>query len=74
MLQFTWGPCAEYRSGHCRTENQGTVSSAKRRRLVRQKSKGSTKDEDKPTSTSRRARYTPADNERILQLKEQGLI
>ncbi|KAJ4307300.1 hypothetical protein N0V88_000683 [Collariella sp. IMI 366227] len=35
--------------------------------------KGSTKDEDKPTSTSRRARYTAADDAKILQLKEQGL-
>ena len=31
------------------------------------------KDKDKPTSTSRRARYTPADDAKIRQLKEQGL-
>jgi len=73
MLQFTWGPCAEHGAGHRGTENRGTVSSAKRRRPARQKSKGSTKDEDKPTSTSRRARYTPADDAKIRQLKEQGL-
>ena len=28
---------------------------------------------NKPTSTSRRARYTPADDAKIRQLKEQGL-
>jgi hypothetical protein len=63
----------EHGAGYRGTENRGTVSSAKRHRLARQKSKGSTKDEDKPTSTSRRARYTPADDAKIRQLKEQGL-
>jgi hypothetical protein len=32
-----------------------------------------TKDKDKPTSTSNRARYTPADDAKILRLKGQGL-
>ena len=74
MLQFTWGPCAEHGAGHCETENRGAVSSAKRRRPAREKSKGSTtKHKDKPTSTSRRAKYTPADDAKIRQLKEQGL-
>ena len=73
VVQFTWDPCTEHGAGHRRTENRGTVSSAKRRRPARQKSKGSTKDEDKPTSTSRRARYTPVDNAKIRQLKDQGL-
>ncbi len=35
----------------------GFVSSAKRHRPARQESKGSTKDKDKPTSTSRRTRH-----------------
>ena len=73
MLQFTWGPYAEHGAGHRRTESRGTVPSIKRRQLARQKSNRSTKDEDKPTSTSRRARYTPADDSKIRQLKEQGL-
>ena len=73
MLQFTWGPCAEHGAGHRGTENQAAVSSAKRHRSAGQKSKRSTKDEDKPTSTSKRARYTPADDAKIRQLKEQGL-
>ena len=73
MLQFTWGPCAEHGAGHRRTESQGAISSTKRRRPARQKSKGITKDKDKPTSTSNRARYTPADDAKILRLKGQGL-
>ena len=68
MVQFTWDPCAEHRAGYCRTENQGTT--AKRHRPARQKSNGTTKLKDKPTSTSRRARYTPADNAKILRLKQ----
>ena len=47
------------------------ISSTKRRRPARQKSKGITK--DKPTSTLNRARYTPADDAKILRLKGQGL-
>ncbi|KAH6632478.1 hypothetical protein F5144DRAFT_488830, partial [Chaetomium tenue] len=73
MLQFTWGPCAEHAGGHHGTENQAAVSSAKRHRSAGQKSKGSTKDKDKPASTSRRARYTPEDDAKIRQLKGQGL-
>ncbi|KAK4095998.1 hypothetical protein N658DRAFT_562717 [Parathielavia hyrcaniae] len=71
MVQFTWDPCAEHRTGYCRTENPGTT--ARRHRPARQKSNGTTKYTDKPTSTSRRARYTPADDARILRLKGQGL-
>ncbi|RYP48549.1 hypothetical protein DL768_005588 [Monosporascus sp. mg162] len=73
MLQFTWGPCAEHGAGYRGMENRGTVSSAKRHRPARQESKGSTKDEGKQTSTSRRARYTPADDAKVRHLKEQGL-
>ncbi|KAK3897550.1 hypothetical protein C8A05DRAFT_19707 [Staphylotrichum tortipilum] len=73
MLQFTWGPCAEHGAGHRGTESRGALSSIKRRRPARQKSKGITKDKDKSTSTSNRARYTPADDVKILQLKGQGL-
>lgn len=71
MLRFTWGPCAEHGAGHPGTEDRGTVSSANRRRPARQASKRSTKDEDKPTSASSGARYTPADDTKIRQLKEQ---
>jgi hypothetical protein len=71
--ESTWDLCAEYGAGCRRTEGRGAVSSAKRHRLVRQGSKGSAKDEDKLTSTSRRARYTLADDTKIYQLKEQGL-
>ena len=53
------------------TENQGTT--AKRHRPARQESNGTTKHKDKPTSTSRRARYTLAHNVKILRLKGQGL-
>lgn len=73
VVQFTWDPCANHGMGGHGTENRGTVSAAKRRRQARQRSNGSTKDEDKPTSTSKRARYTPADDAKICQLKEQGL-
>lgn len=59
--------------GHRGTEDRGNIPSAKSRHPARHKSKGSTKNEDKPTSTSRRARYTLADDAKIHQLKEQGL-
>ena len=73
MLQFTWGgPCAEHGAGHRGTESRGAISSAERRRPARQ-SNGVTKDKGKPTSTSNRARYTPADDAKILRLKGQGL-
>ncbi|KAK3896370.1 hypothetical protein C8A05DRAFT_20635, partial [Staphylotrichum tortipilum] len=73
MLQFTWGgPCAEHGAGHRGTESRGAISSAERRRPARQ-SKGIMNDKGKPTLTSNRARYTPADDAKILQLKEQGL-
>ncbi|KAK4243485.1 hypothetical protein C7999DRAFT_44716 [Corynascus novoguineensis] len=58
-VQFTWDPCAEHGAGrHC---------------PARQKSNRITEHKDKPTSTSRRARYTPADDAKILRLKVQGL-
>jgi broad specificity phosphatase PhoE len=57
--------------GYCGTENQGTT--AKGHRPARQKSNKITKHKDKPTSTSRRARYTPADDAKILRLKGRGL-
>ncbi len=72
-LQFTWGLCTEHGASHCETESRGAISSVERRRLARQKSKGITKDKDKPISTSNRARYTLADNAKILRLKGQGL-
>ncbi len=71
MVQFTWDPCAEHGAGYCGTENRGTT--AKRRRPARQKSNRATKHKDKPASTSRRARYTPADDTKMLRLKGQGL-
>lgn len=73
MVQFTWDLCAEHRvgQGHCGAENQGTTT--KRQRLASQKSNRITKHKDKSTSTSRRARYTPADDATILRLKGQGL-
>ena len=71
MVQFTWDPCAEHGAEYYRTENRGTT--AKRHRPARRKSNKITKHKDKPTSTSKRARYTPADNAKILQLKRQGL-
>ena len=52
MVQFTWGLYADHGAGYHRTENRGIVSSAKRYRLAKPRSKGSRKDEDKPTSTS----------------------
>ncbi len=64
-------PCAEHGAWYCGTENQSTT--AKRHRPTRQKCNGITKHKDKPTSTSRRARYTLADDAKIHQLKEQGL-
>lgn len=73
MVQFTWDPCAEHGAGRRETETRTAISSAERRRPARQKSKGITKDKGKPTSTSNRARYTPADDAKILRLKEQGL-
>ena len=72
ILEFTWNLYAEHRAEHCRTENRGTSSSAKRH-PAKPRSKGSKKEEDKPTSTSSGARYTPADDAKIRQLKEQGL-
>ncbi|KAK4131670.1 hypothetical protein BT67DRAFT_444470 [Trichocladium antarcticum] len=72
-LEFDWDPCAEHGAEYRGSENGGTISSAKRYRPARQKSKGSAKDKDKPTSTSRRTRHTPADDAKIRQLKEQGL-
>jgi hypothetical protein len=69
--QFTWDPCVEHGAGYCGTENQGTT--AKRHRPARQKSNGITKYKDKPTSTSRRARYTPADDAKTLRLQVQRL-
>ena len=71
IVQFTWDPCAEHGAGYCGTESQGTT--AKRHRPARQNSNKITKHKDKPTSTSRRARYTEADDAKILQLKGQGL-
>lgn len=73
MLQFTWGPCAEHGAGHRGAESRGAISSAKRRWPAGQKGEGTTKDKAKPTSTSRRARYTPADDAKILKLMGQGL-
>ena len=73
VVQFTWDPCANHGIGRHGTENRISVPSAKRHHPVKQKSRGSTKDEDKPTSTSSGTRYTPADNAKIRQLKEQGL-
>ncbi len=70
-VQFTWDPRVEHGAGHCGTENQGTT--AKRHRPARQKSNGTRKCKGKPASTSRRARYTPADDAKILELKGQGL-
>jgi hypothetical protein len=70
MVQFTWDLYAEHGAGYCGTKNQGTT---KRHRPARQKSNGTTKLKNKPTSTSRRARYTPADDATILRLKGQGL-
>ncbi|KAK4151942.1 hypothetical protein C8A00DRAFT_35415 [Chaetomidium leptoderma] len=71
MVQFTWDPRAEHGAGYYGTDNQGT--SAKSHRPARQKSNGITKHKDKLTSTSRRARYTLADDAEILRLKGQGL-
>jgi hypothetical protein len=78
MVQFT-DPCtdlcadlyAEHGAGPCGTENQETTT--KRHRLARKKSNGVTKCKGKPASTSRRARYTSADDAMILQLRGQGL-
>ncbi|KAK4096619.1 hypothetical protein N658DRAFT_345921 [Parathielavia hyrcaniae] len=63
-----------------RIEIRGTVSSAMRHRLARYRSKGIAKNEGSTsnaiptsTSTSKRARYTPADDAKISQLKVQGL-
>jgi hypothetical protein len=73
-IQFTWeGPCAEHGAGYRETENRDTVPSVKRHCPARRKRKGPTKDEDKPTSISRRARYTPAEDAEILRLKREGL-
>ena len=72
MVQFTWDQCAEHGAEYCRTENRGTT--AKRHHPARQKSNKITKHKGKPTSTSRRARYTPADDAKILRLKERGLV
>ena len=71
MVQFTWDPYVENGAKYYGTENRCTI--AKRHRPARQKSKKITKHKDKPTSTSRRARYTPADDAKILQLKGRGL-
>ncbi len=69
MVQFTWDLGAEHRAGYCGTENQGTTT--KGRCPARQKR--NIKHENTPTSTPRRARYTPADDAKILRLKGQGL-
>ena len=71
--ELTWDPSAEHGAGHRGTGNRGAVSSTKSHHPARQGSRGSAKDEDKPASTSRRARYTPADDTQICRLKEQGL-
>jgi hypothetical protein len=64
LVQFTWDPCTKHGAGYCGTENQGTT--AKRHRPARQKSNKTTKCKGKPASTSRRARYTSADDAMIL--------
>ncbi|KAK3694839.1 hypothetical protein B0T22DRAFT_437889 [Podospora appendiculata] len=76
QLQFTWVPCAKHGKGYHETENQGSASPAKRHRPARQGSKRSTKDEDTTAnskSAPRRQRYTPQDDAKICQLKDQGL-
>ncbi|KAK4098799.1 hypothetical protein N658DRAFT_431190 [Parathielavia hyrcaniae] len=71
VVQFTWDPRAKYRAGYYGTENQGTTT--KTHRPARQKSNRTTKCKGKPASTSKRVRYTSADDAMILQLKGQGL-
>ncbi|KAK4113097.1 hypothetical protein N656DRAFT_642599 [Canariomyces notabilis] len=71
MVQFTWDPPVEHGAGYYGTENRGTT--ARRHRPARQKNNGTTKCKGRPASTSRRARYTSADDAVILQLKGQGL-
>ncbi|KAK4149973.1 hypothetical protein C8A00DRAFT_18417, partial [Chaetomidium leptoderma] len=76
VVQFTWDPCANHGIGHHGPENRSSVSSAKRHHPTKQKSTTSMK--NKATSarakpSSRRARYTPEDDAKIRQLKEQGL-
>jgi hypothetical protein len=78
VVQFTWDPCATQGRVHGIAENRSSVSSAQKQRPTRERSTRSPKPENlpahsKPTSTSRRARYTPEDDAKIRQLKEQGL-
>jgi len=70
VLEFNWDSCAEHGAGYRGAENRDTVSSAKMHRPAKQRNKGSRKNEDKPTSssTSRGARYMPADDAKICQL------
>ncbi|KAL2024960.1 hypothetical protein VTK56DRAFT_3659 [Thermocarpiscus australiensis] len=78
VVQFTWDPCAKHETVHHGTDNRSFVSAAKRHRPANQRSARYIKEKDapadsKPTSTSRRERYTPDDDKKIRQLKEQGL-
>lgn len=78
VVQFTWDPCAQHGTGYPGTENRSSVSLAKRHRPANQRGTRYEKSKDtianaKPTSTSRRPRYTPEDDTKICQLKKQGL-
>ena len=64
MVQFTWDPRVGHGGGYCGTENQGTT--AKEHRPASQKSNGATTYKGKPALTSRRARYTSADDAMML--------
>ncbi|KAK0655337.1 hypothetical protein B0T16DRAFT_451038 [Cercophora newfieldiana] len=78
VVQFTWDPCAKHGTGHHGTEDRSSFSTAKRHRPAKQGSTRYAKDKDttansKPTSTPRRAKYTPEDDAKIRRLKERGL-
>ncbi|KAK5651065.1 hypothetical protein OQA88_13713 [Cercophora sp. LCS_1] len=69
-------PCSKHGKGYRVAENRSSASPAKRHRSARQRSTRSTNDEDTAANskpTPRRARYTPQDDAKIRQLKEQGL-
>ncbi|KAK4233638.1 hypothetical protein C8A03DRAFT_19323 [Achaetomium macrosporum] len=76
VVQFTWDPYAKHGTGHHRMENRSSVSAAKRHRPAKQRTARYVKDKDAPANskpTSRRERYSPKDDKKIRQMKEQGL-
>ncbi|KAK4107340.1 hypothetical protein N656DRAFT_849473 [Canariomyces notabilis] len=82
VAQFTWGPCAIHGMEQHGKENQIAVSSVKKtakkhspatERVVRSTKNKDTTADRKPTSTSRRAKYTTEDDAKIRLLRNQGL-